>query len=333
MSRTLTRRDFSRTMLAGSAGAAAAALLSSSPLQLLAAKKRNIKIGHTSITWPMDRGCYVPDNNACPADEIEAGVKDISSLGFYGYELFGIGLQKLESQGGVGQLLNKYNLPLISAYCTLNLIDPAKTKDGPQSISALVEQAKLVKKYGGTVLVIGPNQVDRKSYNFHDHKTDIVNALNEAAKAVSEVGLTACFHPHTGTCVENREETYAVMNAVDTRDVKFAPDTGQLQKGGADPVEIIKDFLPLVDHVHFKDYSGGEYYLGYCPLGEGKVNLPAILELMDGKKLSGMVMVELDGQFFSPDRKSPPETPLQAARKAKAYLEKQGVRFRATSGA
>ena len=331
MSRRLTRREFSKTMLAASTGAAT--LLASSPLELAAAKKRQIKIGHTSITWPMDRGCYVPDDSPCPAGQIEAGIKDISSLGFYGYEFFGIALQKLESQGGVGQLLNQYHLPLISVYCTVNLVDPAKTKDGPQSISVLLEQAKLVKKYGGAVVVLGPNQVDRRSYDFKPHQTDIVNALNQAAKAVSDVGITACFHPHTGTCVENRDETYAVMNAVDTRYVKFGPDIGQLQKGGSDPVAIVKDFLPVVEHMHFKDYSGGEYYLGYCPLGEGKVNLPAILDLIDGKKLSGMVMVELDGQFFSTDKKLPPETPLQAAEKAKAYLEQQGVRFRTRSGA
>ena len=65
--------------------------------------------------------------------------------------------------------------------------------------------------------------------------------------------------------------------------MKFGPDIGQLQKGGADPVQVVKDFLPLVQHMHLKDFSGGEAFLGYCPLGEGKVNLPAILAMMDGK--------------------------------------------------
>ncbi|MBV9180619.1 MAG: TIM barrel protein, partial [Acidobacteria bacterium] len=248
MSITQTRREFSKTVLGATAGAAS---LLSSPLKLLAAKKRNIKIGHTSITWPMDRGCYAADDSQCPPEQIEAGIKDISSLGFYGYELFGVALQKLESRGGLGQLLNKYNLPLISAYCTVNLIDPAKTKEGPQSIPALLENAKLVKKCGGTVVVLGPNQVDRKSYDFRQHQTDIVNALGQAAKAVTDIGITTCFHPHTGTCVENRDEIYAVMNAVDTRYVKFGPDIGQLQKGGSDPLPIVKDFLPLVEHMHF----------------------------------------------------------------------------------
>ena len=63
------------------------------------------------------------------------------------------------------------------------------------------------------------------------------------------------------------------MEAVDTRYVKFGPDVGQLQKGGSDPVKVVKDFLPVVRHVHMKDFDGGEHYLGYCPLGQGKVDV------------------------------------------------------------
>jgi inosose dehydratase len=122
--------------------------------------------------------------------------------------------------------------------------------------------------------------------------------------------------------VESREETYSVMEAVDPRVMKFGPDIGQLQKGGSDPVQVVKDFLPLVEHMHLKDYAGGANYLGYCPLGQGKVDIPAILSIMDGRQTAGLVMVELD---------SPPPEPVPAietAKIAKAYLEKQGVAFR-----
>jgi inosose dehydratase len=146
--------------------------------------------------------------------------------------------------------------------------------------------------------------------------------LNECAKAVADLGLTAALHQHTGTCVETRDETYAVMEAVDTRYVKFGPDIGQLQKGGSDPVQVVKDFLPLVQHMHLKDFSGGAEYLGYCPLGQGKVNIPAILNMMEGKTIAGMIMVELDP---SPGM---PLTPVETAKIAKTYLQKQGVAFR-----
>jgi inosose dehydratase len=300
MNQKLTRRDFTKAL---AMGAAATAL----PLSLAAAKARNMKIGHTGITWP--------------GDEVDQAVKDVSDLGFAGFETFGNTLQKWEDKGGFGQLLEKYSLPLISGYCSFNMTEKDKRQE---SMEEMKQQAALVKKLGGKVIVLGPNGVKREEYNFADHKANIIESVNEVSKMISDMGLTSAFHQHTGTCVESRDETYALMEAVDTRYVKFGPDIGQLQKGGSDPVQVVKDFLDIVQHMHLKDYSGGQYYAGYCPLGEGKVNIPASLDMMDGRKLSGMVMVELDGG----GRRNPaPETPLEAATKAKKYLVGQGVKF------
>ena len=128
-------------------------------------------------------------------------------------------------------------------------------------------------------------------------------------------------HQHTGTCIESREETYAIMQAVDTRYLKFGPDIGQLQKGGSDPVQVIKDFLPLIHHMHLKDYVGGAAYLGYCPLGQGKVDVATLADMLDSSGNDLMVMAELD-----PSPKMP-LTPLEAARINKMTLQKLGFAF------
>jgi inosose dehydratase len=287
-----------------------------------AASRLALHIGHTGLTWiPLGGSPATPPpiNPMVDPQYVEAAVRDVSALGFYGIELFGNQIEAMEAHGGIGALLEKHNLPLISAYCNTNLSDPAQRKD---SIAKTLEWAGLVKKYGGRVIVVGPNGVKRGSYNFKAHKDDIVATLNELGRAVTGLGLAPVLHQHTGTCVESRDETYAAMEAVDTRVMKFGPDIGQLQKGGSDPVQVVKDFLPLVQHMHLKDYVGGPEYLGYCPLGRGKVDIPAILSMMEGRKTAGLVMVELD---------SPPPQPVPAgenARIAKSYLEGQGIAFR-----
>ena len=307
----ITRRVFS--------GAFSAALLCS---RAIAARKLSLHIGHTGLTWIPLGGSLTPRPAIQPMVDpqyVEAAIRDISALGFYGIELFGNQIEAMEAQGGVGQFLEKHNLPLISAYCGTNLSEPAARKD---SIAKTLDWARLVKKYNGKIIVVGPNGVKREGYDFKAHKDDILTTLNELGKAVTDLGITPVLHQHTGTCVESRDETYAVMEAVDTRVMKFGPDIGQLQKGGSDPVQVVKDFLPLVQHMHLKDYAGGPNYLGYCPVGQGKVDIPAILTMMNGRKTAGLVMVELD---------SPPPQPVPAvetARIAKAYLEKQGVAFR-----
>jgi len=170
--------------------------------------------------------------------------------------------------------------------------------------------------------VIGPNGVKRASYDFNASKSDIISALNEICKAVDGVGITPALHQHTGTCIETRDEVYSVLEAVDTRYVKFGPDVGQLAKGGVDPVKVVKDFLPLIRHVHLKDWNGGAHWAEYCPLGQGKVDVPAVLALLEQSAEMKIIMVELDPS------KNPPYTPLETARISKEYLQKQGYTFR-----
>jgi len=306
----IDRRTFSKVAALAAIGAA---------VPVDAQRKLNIRVGHTGITWPWGNPPGPGPMRLADPAAIELIVKDIASVGFYGIELFGWQIDGMEAHGGLGPLLEKYKLPLISSYGGPNLTDPAQRK---ASIDRTVATAKLVKKYGGKVIVFGPNGVPRDKFNFAEAKAGIVDVLNEGAKAVVDLGLTPVLHQHTGTCIETREETYAVMQAVDTRYLKFGPDIGQLQKGGSDPVQVVKDFLPIIHHLHLKDFSGGDAFLGYSPLGQGKVDIPAILAMMNGKAMDGMVMVELDS---SPNQ---PIAAAETARIARDYLVKQGVALR-----
>ena len=300
MKQMFSRREFTKAVTV----AVTATVL---PSTLLATKKRNIKIGHTGITWP---------NN-----DIEQAITDVSNEGFYGFETFGEVFDAWEDKpGGLGAVLQAHKLPLISAYCNVNLTDPAKRKG---EVAKAVRWAEIVKKYRGKVTVIGPNGVKRDTYDFAANKANIVAALNDICQAVSDTGLTAVLHQHTGTCVESRDETYAVLDAVNTKYVRFGPDIGQLSKGGSDAVQVVRDYLPIVEHMHLKDFNGENPHLaGYCPLGQGRVNIAAILDLMEKRSLRGMVMVELDN-----DGKTS-LVPLDLVKTSKAYLEAQGVTFR-----
>jgi inosose dehydratase len=291
-------------------------------------KKRNVVIGHTGITWPgrspgAGGGARRGGGPPPPPDPAlnETIFKDVSELGFAGLELFDWQINGLESQGLLGGFVERYKLPLVASYTSVNLTDPAQRS---ATIAAAVSVGNIMKKYGGRTMVIGPSgRVGGESYNYNDHKQNIVATLNELGKAITDIGLIAALHQHTGTAVETRDETYATMEAVDTRYVKFGPDIGQLQKGGVDPVEVVKTFLPVVQHMHFKDWVGGPSMAGYCPLGLGKVDLVRILDLMEGRKLQGMIMVELDrgGEM--------PYQPRETAQIAHDWLVKTGVAMKA----
>ena len=127
----MNRRIFSQTL--------SAAMLCSGGL---AAGKLSLHIGHTGLTWiPLGGAPGGPRPAIDPMADpqyVEAAIKDISALGFYGIELFGNQIEAMEAKGGVGGLLEKYKLALISAYCGANLSDPAQRKTSGAVIWDLV---------------------------------------------------------------------------------------------------------------------------------------------------------------------------------------------------
>jgi inosose dehydratase len=329
------RRVFSKTVALG--------LGAASFSQVSAQKPRKLPIGHTGITW-MDFGgggarrsgasqagagaARAPRGEAgvsggppVDVEQLETIIRDVSNLGFHGVELFGNAVAGMQAHGGLVPLLQKnHNLPLIAIVASPECADPARLKE---SIQTMVEQGKVAKKDGARIVLMNASGRRGQDYNFNEHKANVAHSLNEAGKAMADLGLQAVLHQHTGTMVEKRDEVYGIMDMLDTRVVKAGFDVGQLSKGGSDPVPIVRDFLSVIEHMHLKDYNGGQYNAGYCPLGQGSVDLVTILDLMESKgTLHGMVMVELD-----PSRDMPLPA-IETAKIAKAYLEKLGYTFR-----
>jgi inosose dehydratase len=303
---TFDRRAFTKTVLA-SLGAAALPAFGS-------AQTRKLRIGCTSLVWgALPRS---PEN-------LEAALKEMHALGYHKAETFAAIVEDWDKKGTLGELLAKYPIPLVSAYATVQLTDTSKRKE---NLDQLVRWGKILKRYGGKFMVLAPNGVgaNREGYNFHEHKANIVASLNEYATAMNDLGLGAGLHQHTNTAVETRDETYAVMESVNSNVCKFAPDVGQLQKGGADAAKVVKDFLSITVHMHLKDWIGGEHMAGYCPLGMGKVDLKSILDMVENANSDANVMHELDS---SPNM---PYTPFDTAQISKTYLQKLGYTFRST---
>src|SRR5688572_25143839 len=145
----IDRRRFAQI----TAMALGASTLPSLPAWAQVARKRNVVIGHTGITWPArqftGRRGGGPDAAAggppaapaasagaqqpAPAPGAAGGrrgggppqppdpalnetiFKDVSELGFAGLELFDWQIVGLESHGVLGQFVQKYKLPLISS--------------------------------------------------------------------------------------------------------------------------------------------------------------------------------------------------------------------------
>ena len=130
--------------------------------------------------------------------------------------------------------------------------------------------------------------------------------LARISQRAQERGVMAVIHPHAGTMVE----TWADVQEVLTRTtIPFCLDTGHMWIGGTDPVAFAKDHGDRVGHVHFKDVKLAiaqrvrdgalSYYDAvkeglYTPLGQGDVDVTAIIGALLGQEYTGWFVLEQD---------------------------------------
>lgn len=282
-----------------------------SPLHTLV---RPVSKGHTAITWP-----FTPDG-------ARQAMEELAPLGYRAVELFGFVLDAYP--GGIEAVradLERTGMVLASAYCSASLIDPSTHE---VDLASMERWARMVSNLRGDVVVVGASQRRRAAYDADEYRY-LCRMLEEVGRRCQEAGVRACFHPHTGTPVETRAEIDRVMTQVDPRLVFFAPDTGQIAKGGADPVEVIRTYRERVRHVHLKDYIGGDTqldaagggldrtgWLDYVPLGRGVVDLASVVSVLERAEYGGWWMVELDGTSRAP------MAPREAAAASKQELDR-----------
>lgn len=277
-------------------------------------ERRRHKIGHTCITWD--------------ESDVETAVAVLAGLGYQGVEVFGWTLDVLKEQGKL-DLFERNGIPLISAYFSMNLCDPAQFGESREKG---VRWAQIMRGLGAKYICMGGEDVDRGNYDFKERKAQIIRAVDEYGRIFADMGLTVCYHPHTGTPIQTEEEIRMLLEGVNPDFVSFAPDVAQIQKGGADPVAIMKDYIGMVKHIHLKDYDGipvrydadgremdSSGFACYTPLGEGVVDIPAVLELVESSEtFDNLIMVELDGG------KKTPIPQEEAVKRNMEYLKRLG---------
>jgi inosose dehydratase len=130
--------------------------------------------------------------------------------------------------------------------------------------------------------------------------------LDRLAAIAEGRGITGTIHPHVGTMVENADDVNRVLAG---SSIGLTLDTGHLLIGGVDPVGLTLDHTDRIRHTHLKDVdanlaakvqSGELSYteavrLGmYRPLGQGDIDLAAIVSALEESGYEGWYVLEQD---------------------------------------
>lgn len=134
----------------------------------------------------------------------------------------------------------------------------------------------------------------------------LLSRLDAIGELAGSLGVTAALHPHVGTVVEGPAEVDRVL---DGSAAGLCLDTGHLLIGGTDPVALARRAAGRVTHVHLKDVDatradavrdGRTPYTAavrdglYRPLGQGDLDLGALVSALESAGYAGWYVMEQD---------------------------------------
>ncbi len=174
-----------------------------------------------------------------------------------------------------------------------------------------VEEAMtgLVAAQAGVVVIAaatGADGYDERPDLDDDQWATLLANLDRISDAAAARGLLAALHPHVGTMVESGTETERVLAG---SRIALCLDTGHLLIGGGDPVAVAAQHPDRIGHVHLKDVrldladrvrAGELSYTDavgagmYVPLGEGDVDVAAIIGSLEAAGYDGWYVLEQD---------------------------------------
>jgi len=132
----------------------------------------------------------------------------------------------------------------------------------------------------------------------------ICEKLYTPVRWASELGVELLLEPH-GVVTDSIEGMSAVLDKLGHEEtLGVCLDTGNSWLGGSEPVDFVKAFGSRIKHVHWKDMGeesvekrGAIYGYGMAviPLGDGVIDLPAVIKKLKESGFDGPTTLEIAG--------------------------------------
>lgn len=124
-----------------------------------------------------------------------------------------------------------------------------------------------------------------------------IAAMNAIARRAAHEGIVTACHPNSpaGSVFRTEADYKVLLGGLDERYIGYCPDSGHIAMGGMDVKEVFRANLPIIRHVHFKDYSIQNNQ--WCPMGQGELPHPELTELLQTYGYQDWIMVEEESPY------------------------------------
>ena len=273
---------------------------------------KSIRVGNAPLSYGAFEMTVGRFPNVPQPDELLA---EIAAAGYEGTELGPPGY--LGNGGKLRARLDRHGLVLTGGWCPLRFSEPEHLDEDLAELSRTLD---LFEAGGGTapVPVFGdggsPARRENPGRGVDDQSLGLDDAgwrrwaegVRRAEDLAASRGFAPALHPHTSTYVE---APWEIDRALGLTDLGLVVDPGHLLIGGADPVDVVRNWGDRVTYVHAKDVrldvvrgaiaDRAEMLEAwrrgiFCELGAGDVDLDTFFAELKRIGYSGWVVVEQD---------------------------------------
>ena len=265
-----------------------------------------VRIGINPITWSNDDapelGGDIP---------LEVCLSETKQAGYAGTELGG---KFPRRSAELKPIMQRHGLAVISGWYD----GRCDEKDVSAEMDAIGPHLQLLKDMGSTHVVYADTSRGRHGAIWDPiSKRPALQAeewptygrkLTQLAERMADFGVRMAFHHHMGTIIETDAEVGLLMKHTGEA-VGLLYDTGHSTFSGGDPLQLIKDHVKRVVHVHCKDVRKPVFERAraedmsfmaavlegiFTVPGDGFTDYPSILRVLAEANYSGWLVVEAE---------------------------------------
>lgn len=168
--------------------------------------------------------------------------------------------------------------------------------DGDEETPAEKEAAdftiKFLKHFPGAMLgtVTLPSG---RAKDLQRRRLNVARNVNNVSRRATDAGLKCSYHPNSPppSIVRTQEDYDVVLSSLDPKVTGWTPDVGHIARGGMDVIATLNKWAHLVNHIHYKDFSGNGPE-PWAQMGTGKLDFHKITEWLVQRNYSGWIICE-----------------------------------------
>jgi inosose dehydratase len=254
-----------------------------------------IQFGSQVYTWFMQGTGKGYDN------KLDHMIKIAGQAGFTGIEpmvleisesALGCGKYWLGDFCDAGRLkaaLDEHNVKL-AGLALVCAFDGDKLTPGEEEAVAFT--INLLKQFPGAMLGTVTLPSGRKN-DLQRRRLNVARNINEVSQRGTDAGLKCSYHPNSppSSLVRTQEDYDVVLSSLDPKVTGWTPDVGHIIRGGMEVIPTLNKWQHLVNHIHFKDFSGNGPE-PWAQMGTGKLDFHQITEWLVSRNYEGWIICE-----------------------------------------